>query len=311
MWAGVPLSQVSHGGVSEWVGWLLEEGLSASSARQAFRVLSLILSAAVKDRRLAVNPAEGVRLPRPARPEKRFLTHDQVESLAEACGRYRLVVYVLGYCGLRWGELAALKVCRVDLLSRRLIVAEAVSDVRGIIVSGTPKTHQQRSVPLPRFLIAELDAAIHGKGRNDLVFTSPHGLVLRNHTFRRNFFDSAAVSVGLPGLTPHELRHTAASLAVAAGANVKAVQRMLGHASAAMTLDVYSGLFEDDLDALADQIDAARARADSLRTAAVAGERSGRSSRARDARNPGTAIWWGGWDSNPRPRDYESPALTG
>jgi integrase len=54
-----------------------------------------------------------------------------------------------------------------------------------------------------------------------------------------------------PRVTPHDLRHTAASLAVSAGANVKAVQRMLGHASAAMTLDVYADLFDDDLDAVA------------------------------------------------------------
>ncbi|WP_448642919.1 tyrosine-type recombinase/integrase [Geodermatophilus sp. URMC 63] len=69
-------------------------------------------------------------------------------------------------------------------------------------------------------------------------------------------------------MTPHELRHTAASLAVSAGANVKAVQRLLGHASAAMTLDVYSGSFDDDLNAVADRLDEAvtRARADSLRT---------------------------------------------
>ena len=52
-------------------------------------------------------------------------------------------------------------------------------------------------------------------------------------------------------MTPHDLRHTAASLAISAGANVKAVQRMLGHASASMTLDVYSDLFDDDLDAVA------------------------------------------------------------
>jgi integrase len=71
----------------------------------------------------------------------------------------------------------------------------------------------------------------------------------------------------VPHLTPHDLRHTAASLAVQAGANVKAVQRMLGHASAAMTLDVYAGLFADDLDAVAERLDeaAARARADSCR----------------------------------------------
>ena len=61
----------------------------------------------------------------------------------------------------------------------------------------------------------------------------------------------------LADVTPHDLRHTAASLAVASGATVKSVQRMLGHASAAMTLDVYSGLFDDDLTALADRMDAA------------------------------------------------------
>jgi integrase len=63
----------------------------------------------------------------------------------------------------------------------------------------------------------------------------------------------------LPKITPHSLRHTAASLAISAGATVLAVQRMLGHASAAMTLDVYSDLFDDDLDAVADALDA-RAR---------------------------------------------------
>jgi integrase len=69
-------------------------------------------------------------------------------------------------------------------------------------------------------------------------------------------FDRAAADSNLNHLTPHELRHTAASLAVSAGANVKAVQRMLGHASAAMTLDVYSGLFDDDLDGVAERLNA-------------------------------------------------------
>ncbi len=78
-------------------------------------------------------------------------------------------------------------------------------------------------------------------------------------------------SVGLSGLTPQDLRHTAASLAVAAGANVKAVQRMLGHASASMTLDVYAGLFGDDLDVYAglfgDDLDAVAHRLDEAVTA--------------------------------------------
>ena len=73
----------------------------------------------------------------------------------------------------------------------------------------------------------------------------------RNHAFRKGWFDPAAAEIGLDGITPHELRHTAASLAASAGAHVKSVQRMLGHASAAMTLDTYADLFEDDLDNMA------------------------------------------------------------
>lgn len=125
------------------------------------------------------------------------------------------------------------------------------------MVFGTPKSHQCRSVPVPRSLIDELAAACAGKAPSDLVFTAPQGGALWLRNWRRRVFDPAVTAAGLGELTPHELRHTAASLAVAAGANVTAVQRMLGHASTAMTLDVYSGLFDDDLDAVADRLDAA------------------------------------------------------
>ena len=103
-------------------------------------------------------------------------------------------------------------------------------------------------------MLAEL-IATKSEVASDLVFTTWRGKPLRNLNFRRDVFDRAAADAGLSGLTPHELRHTAASLAVSAGANVKAVQRMLGHASAAMTLDVYSGLFDDDLDGVAARLD--------------------------------------------------------
>ncbi|WP_460784846.1 tyrosine-type recombinase/integrase [Microbacterium tumbae] len=88
------------------------------------------------------------------------------------------------------------------------------------------------------------------------------GTWLRNHVYRVGWFDPAVTMIGLKGLTPHELRHTAASLAVSAGANVKAVQRMLGHASAAVTLDVYADLFDDDLDGVATALDQAAMRPD-------------------------------------------------
>ena len=266
----MPLASVTHADVVAWVSWMLADGYAPATARQAHRVLSLILSLAVRDGRLSRNPAEGVRLPRVRTPDKVFLTHAQVDALAEACAPYQLLVRVLAYTGLRFGEAAALRVRRVDLLRRRIEIAESVSEVNGEAVFGSPKTHQRRSVPLPRSLVEPMAAHIAGKGPDHLVFTSPEGRLLRNQNFRRRTFTKAAESIGVPRLTPHDLRHTAASLAVAAGANVKAVQRMLGHASAAMTLDVYAGLFGDDLDAVADRLDEAarEARADSVRTGA-------------------------------------------
>nr|WP_268773233.1 tyrosine-type recombinase/integrase [Microbacterium sp. Leaf436] len=76
----------------------------------------------------------------------------------------------------------------------------------------------------------------------------------------RSWFVTALDAAGLERMTVHDLRHTAASLAISSGANVKAVQRMLGHASAAMTLDVYADLFDDDVDTVSAALDAARSR---------------------------------------------------
>lgn len=143
--------------------------------------------------------------------------------LAEACEPYQLLVRVLAYTGLCWGELAALKVKRVDLFRRRLDIAESSTEAGGYVVVGTPKTHQRRLVPISRFLVDELARHMAGKSPDDLVFTAQAGTVLRNSNFRPRIFDPAAASAGLAGLTPHQLRHTAASLAVAAGANIRGV----------------------------------------------------------------------------------------
>jgi integrase len=105
-------------------------------------------------------------------------------------------------------------------------------------------------------------ALMVGKDRNALVFTDMRGGVLRNSNWRARVFALAVAACqesdeSFPSITPHDLRHTAASLAISAGANVKAVQRMLGHAKASMTLDVYADLFDTDLDAVAVELDAA------------------------------------------------------
>jgi integrase len=170
---------------------------------------------------------------------------------------YGLLIRVLAYTGLRFGELAALRVSRVDLMRRRLIIAESVTEVRGKAVFGTTKNHATRSVAAPRSLVDSLTEQLAGRGPGEFVFPAPRGGVLLLRNLRRQVFDPAVRAADLGKLTPHELRHTAASLAISAGANVKAVQRMLGHKSAAMTLDVYADLFDDDLDAVAERLDAA------------------------------------------------------
>lgn len=171
------------------------------------------------------------------------------------------MVLFLAYTGLRWGEMAAVRTYRLDLLRRRVLVAQSVTPVRGVMTWGPTKGHERREVPIPAFLARELEATITGKAPDDLVFIGPRGATLRAQTFQRAVLVDAAAAIGVPGLTPHELRHTAASLAIASGADVKVVQQMLGHKSATMTLDLYGHLFGDRLDLVADALDNARTAA--------------------------------------------------
>ncbi len=135
-WERVPLSAVSYADVTDWVQRLSAVGLAPATVRYAHRVMSLALDHAVHDGRSARNPAKGVRLPRPQRGEVVFLDHDQVEDLASACGGYELLMGFLAYTGLRWGEMSALRVARIDLFRRRVHVVRAFAEVRGKLVEG-------------------------------------------------------------------------------------------------------------------------------------------------------------------------------
>jgi integrase len=152
-----------------------------------------------------------------------------------------------------------LRVGDLDLLRKRALVHENAVQSGNSIHVGTPKAHKQRSVPLPKFLVPLLARQCEGKQRTALLF-GDGGHLRRPHTVS-GWFAKAVSTANVPRVTPHDLRHTAASLAVSAGANVKALQRMLGHASAAMTLDLYADLFDDDLEAVATALDRARSAA--------------------------------------------------
>jgi integrase len=267
-WGSVRLVNITHEDAQAWVSGFAASGLAAGSVRKIAGVFSSVLVSAVKSKRLKVNPADGLDLPRQRLAPRRYLSGREVEAFAEASDEWGDLVLMLAYTGLRIGELAALRVKHVHVLRRRLRIEESMTEVNGRLVWSAPKDHQRRSVPFPAFLADDVAARMEGKGPDDLLFTTAAGGCVRVRNMRRDWFDMAATSVGLEGLTPHELRHTAASLAVSAGAHVLALQRMLGHEKPSTTLDVYSDLFDDDLDAVAEALSNARTKtlADNLRT---------------------------------------------
>lgn len=223
--------------------------------------MAAILDDAVRDRLIASNPARGIKLPRKPKNRPVYLSHDEVARLAQAAGPYEPLVLMLAYTGLRWGEATGMRVRDLNLLKRRATVDENAVELGGEIVVGTPKGHKRRTVPLPAFLVPYLARQCENKGPGDLVFSDENGHHLRRPHTKSGWFDKAVAAAEVARVTPHDLRHTAASLAVSAGVNVKALQRMLGHASAAMTLDVYADLFDDDLEAVASALSEARAQA--------------------------------------------------
>lgn len=250
-WADHRLSEVTFTEVQDWVAQLSG---SATTVKRAYGVLSAILDDAVRDRRLLANPAAGVKTPRKVRKARTYLSHDQVQALAGEAKGASPVILVLAYTGLRWGELVGLRVRDVDRKRRRLNVTQNAVEVGQEIVVGTPKSHEARSVPYLPMLDDLLEEACRSKLPDALVFPAPGGGFMRRPRTDEgsgSWFGGAVRRSGVPRLTPHDLRHTAASLAISSGAHVKAVQRMLGHASAAMTLDTYADLFDDDLDAVA------------------------------------------------------------
>jgi integrase len=272
-WGDVSLKSITYEQYSQWLGTLSVDGsqkgrgLSASRITQAHQLVGAVLKYAQRTSKIAKNVALEIKrnedLPHQTERERRYLTHAELLKLARATGRFETLTLVLGYCGLRFGEAAALR--RKHVGDRELIVRASATHVTGQgIVESTTKTKRSRHVPVPGPVWDRLKAELPDEP-NALVFPRQRGGLLPIEEYRRAF-DKACAEVGIQGLVPHGLRHTTASLAISAGANVKVVQRMLGHATAAMTLDLYGHLLDDDLSGVADALgNAIKSTAVSLR----------------------------------------------
>jgi integrase len=173
---------------------------------------------------------------------------------------YRPLIHVLAYCGLRWGECAAIRRKRVDLDAARITIAESLAEINGRIGFGETKTNRIRNVALPAFLVEELRThLISVVGTPDaLIFTAPKGGPLGLSNFKRRVWWPSLERAGLPrALRIHDLRHTCATMLISRGVHPKAIQHHLGHASIDITMNRYGHLLPDQFNDLAAQLDAA------------------------------------------------------
>ncbi len=264
-WAGTRVAEIKATDVQAWIAQLSTDpptgrrksvGLKAEVIETCLTVLSGVLDDAVTDRRIAANPLrDKLKLPRRVTKPHKYLTHDQVRGLA-AEARHPEIVLLLAYSGIRWGELAGLRIGHLDLLRRRITLTDNAVTVGSRVVVGPLKGHRHRTVSVPRFVADALAPLCAGKGRDELLWIDAKGQPVKPPGSKDSWLSGAVArcmkaDATFPRVTAHDLRHTYASLAISAGANVLVVQRQLGHQSAAITLDVYADLFDTDLDAVA------------------------------------------------------------
>ncbi len=267
--------------VQAWVAELAAprprgRGLAPKTIRNIHGVLHQLLQAAVRQRLIATNPCAQTALPRVVRREMRFLTEPEIGRLVAAVpDHWRPLVLLLVATGLRWGEAVALRVRDLDVLAGRATVTRTLHELPGSgeIVFTEPKSRaSRRTVTFPAKTVgAALATAVAAKRPDDLVFTAPRGGPVRTRNFRRGWIRwTVAAGLAAPQargehgdrLRIHDLRHTHAAHLISAGVPLTAIQRRLGHASIAVTSDLYGHLLPAVDAGIMAAVDAALAHVD-------------------------------------------------
>ena len=249
------LTELTNNQIGQWVANQYKSGTGAVTLKQCMGLMKLILNSAIYDGRLARNPAQGIKLPKAMKAEKKALTFNELRALASECGEYQTLTLFAGMTGMRWGELNALVGSDVNLLKRTVKVNKSYSEGKKgeKILSGT-KTHQAREIPLAKELLPLVEKQLQLGGADTPLFQSANGRPLQYNNFMSRVFKPAVKRVGLEEVSFHNLRHTAASLLIHSGAPVTTVAGILGHASTQMTLDVYGHWYQNDANTWMDRI---------------------------------------------------------
>ncbi len=236
----------------------LTETLGAGTTHSVYAVLRSALRTAVDLELIERAPTRGVRLPPIPKTSVTVVRPEALVRLADATpASWRPMIFVAGVCGLRFAEIAGLRVGRVDL-PRRLVHVEETAPQVGPDRAEPKTASGRRSVPIPGFLATVLGAHLQTIDRADhdtLVFTASRGGRLHAGNWHGDVWKPAREAAGFPSLRFHHLRHSAVPLWVEMGANLLQVSRWLGHSSVQITADVYGHLFSETNDAVMARLD--------------------------------------------------------
>jgi integrase len=250
-WLDRPVGGIGYADVGGVVATMRTAGRSPQTIHNVFNVAHGVLAYALDAGYIATNPAARVRRNLPDRAEhdpaeRRPLTPEQVQALAALLPEpYGLVVRFAAYSGLRAGEVAGLRVKRVNVLLHEVRVEETVVRLGGALVPGTPKSRRsRRTVEISPVLAREVGAyiAARGLGPEAYVFGNPDGSPLDMQAMYRQHYRRARVKIGRPDVTVHHLRHTYASL-MAPTTEMLELSRNMGHQNFAFTANVYGHLY--------------------------------------------------------------------
>jgi integrase len=259
------IASIIEADVRRWRADLLSAGVSPVTAAKAYRLLKGILATAVEDGLIPRNPCrvKGASVERS--PERPVLTVAHVYALADAVPRrYRALILLACFCGLRWGELAGLQRGDIDTERRTIRVARQLSEVAGRpLFFAPPKSDAgKRLVAIPPMILPDVLSHLDTftpSGADALLFTSPTGKLLRHPNFRRGVWLPALAASGLD-VHFHDLRHTGNVLVAEAGANLRELMERMGHSTSRAAL-IYLHSTNERQHRLADAV-AARVQAE-------------------------------------------------
>lgn len=241
--------KVKNAAPEELEQFIASLGLAPATINRQITIIKAIFEKAIEWNYLSVNPARFLKRRRVVNKEIEVLTFEEIQRLVESADKsFQSLILTACYSGMRLSEILALRWSDVDFNSNTLYVRQVLQNGRFF----EPKTdNSRRQIAVPQFLIDSLkvhqvEQAVNLKANeHDLVFTTEEGDFIDGVWFSKCVFSPALKRAGIRKVNFHALRHSYVSMLIAQGENIKFISKQVGHASAKMTLDIYTHLLPD------------------------------------------------------------------